>query len=182
MLAPSSRELAKELGLAQLTCRKALQLLLATGELTRVSQSSRYRVPGDCPSGAGELSRALAARRHEAGITQSELADAIGMSETAVGHAETGRLWQSRAFWEKVDGALNADGDLVARHAAWRSGSAADTTTGQPAMSAATVEPDAPGGVVITLPGGPVPVTVIWADGSATTVRPAPAQAGAQPG
>ena len=182
MLAPSGPELAKELGFALLTCRAGLHMLLATGELTRVSRSGRYRVPGDWPSGDGELARALAARRHEAGLTQLELADAIGMSVTTVGHAETGRLWQSRRFWELVDGALNAGGDLVARYVAWRAGSTTGTTTPETELPkrlgefpAAPAKPDVPGGVVITLPCDPVLVTVVWGDGSTATVRPGPA-------
>jgi hypothetical protein len=170
MLAPSGPELAKELGFAVMTCRAGMQMLLAAGELTRVSRSARYRVPGDWPSGDGELSRALAARRYEADLTQRELGDRIGMSVTAVGHAETGRLWQSRAFWEKVDGALNTGGDLVARFEAWRSDSRPVTTTGASAGGADSG--GTPRGVVITLPCGPVPVTVVWADGSATTIKP----------
>jgi len=182
MLAPSGPELKKETGFALLTCRRGLHLLLDTGELTRVSRSGRYRIPGDWPPGDGELSRALAARRRSAGLTQLELADAIGMSVTAVGHAETGRLWQSAAFWERVDGALDAGGDLVSRYVAWRSAAPAGTTTPEAEsgtvcadIPAAQVEPDVPGGVVITLPGDPVPVTVVWGDGSVTIVRPAPA-------
>jgi hypothetical protein len=31
-------------------------------------------------------------------------------------HAETGRLWQSREFWEKADAALAADGELARLH------------------------------------------------------------------
>ena len=32
-----------------------------------------------------------------------QLAAVTGMSVTSIGHAETGRLWQSRRFWELVD-------------------------------------------------------------------------------
>jgi DNA-binding transcriptional regulator YhcF (GntR family) len=189
MLAPSGPELAKETGFNVLTCRKSLQLLCATGELTRVSRSGRYRVPGDGPTGDGrELAQALAERRHTIGLTQPELADAIGMNVTTVGHAETARLWQSRTFWQKVDQVLDADGDLVARFDRWRAGSPPVTARGAlitPATDAAVenllssgspvpVEPDTPEGVVITLPLDPVLVTVIWRDGSATTVQPGP--------
>ena len=182
MLAPSSPELAKELGFAVLTCRKALQLLFAEGELTRMSRSGRYRVVGDAPPGNGqELAEALAARRRAAGLTQPELARAVGMSVTTVGHAETGRLWQSRRFWEKAALALDDDGALLALFDAWRTGSPPGPATGEPVMPTAAVapdvpaapaEPDASSGVVITLPCDPIAVTVVWADGSVTTVRP----------
>jgi hypothetical protein len=48
------------------------------------------------------------------------LAALTGYSVTTVGHAETGRLWQARAFWEKADLALAADGELTRRHEAHR--------------------------------------------------------------
>jgi hypothetical protein len=37
------------------------------------------------------------------GLTQPQLAAVTGMSVTSIGHAETGRLWQSRRFWELGD-------------------------------------------------------------------------------
>ena len=46
-----------------------------------------------------------------------------------------------------------------------------------PDVLAAPAEQGPPGGVVITLPCGPVPVTVRWGDGSVTTVQPAPPRA-----
>ena len=49
------------------------------------------------------LSRTLAARRRAEGLTQPELADVLGVSVTTVGHAETGRMWQSRDFWWRAD-------------------------------------------------------------------------------
>ena len=36
---------------------------------------------------------------------------AVGVSVTLIGHAETGRLWQSRRFWERVDAARASYGD-----------------------------------------------------------------------
>ncbi len=44
-------------------------------------------------------SRALAAERRAAGMTQEELAEKLGVSVTTVGHGETGRLWHGRGFW-----------------------------------------------------------------------------------
>jgi hypothetical protein len=110
MYAPSGKELAKETGFADLTCRKGLQRLLCEGVLMQMARSTRYRVAGAPPVDGLELSHALAERRHAVGRTQPELADAIGRSVTTVGHADTGRLWQSRLFWQRADLALNADG------------------------------------------------------------------------
>jgi DNA-binding transcriptional regulator YhcF (GntR family) len=185
MLAPSGEDLVKETGFAVETCRKAMRLLHSTGELTRMSRSARYRVPGNGPPVDGqEIARALAERRRAAGLTQIELSDKIGMSVTTVGHAETGRLWQSRRFWERADLVLGADGALVALFNAWQAaGSLSGAITREPAVLAAAGvpdvpaaidEPDVPDGIVITLPCDPVPVTVRWADGSVTTVQPGP--------
>lgn len=174
MLAPSGPELAKDTGFAVMTCQKGLNLLVATGELARVSSTGRCQVPGDAPSGDGQLSRALAARRRSVGLTQKELADRIGMSVTAVGHAETARLWQSVVFWQKVDSTLNAGGDLVARYRAWREGSAPGEAEAA-AESSSSADPYVLGGVVITLACDPAPVTVIFGDGSVATIQPAPA-------
>jgi hypothetical protein len=62
----------------------------------------------------------LAARRRAAGLTQLDLAALAGCSITTIGHAETGRLWQSRRFWETADKALNGGGHLLALHDAYR--------------------------------------------------------------
>jgi hypothetical protein len=53
-------------------------------------------------------------------MTQIELADIVGVSVTTVGHAETGRLWQSRDFWERADEALGAHGLLKRHHDDYR--------------------------------------------------------------
>ena len=57
------------------------------------------------------------------GLTQAELAALAGVSVTTVGHAETGRTWQSRRFWERADTALRAAGDLLRLHDAYRAAS-----------------------------------------------------------
>jgi hypothetical protein len=62
-------------------------------------------------------SRALARHRHAAGLTQPQLAE---LSVTTIGHAETGRTWQSRPFWEHADKFLTADGELIRLHEAYR--------------------------------------------------------------
>lgn len=125
-VAPSGAALSRATGHAQVTCRKALQLLVDEGTLTpRRSPSGRPRVAGgvqnsqDTSRAAAALSGTLAQRRRAAGLTQPELAALIGMSVTTVGHAETRRLWQSRDFWERTDKALDADGELLELHAAY---------------------------------------------------------------
>jgi|SRR5450756_42100 len=106
--APSGAALARATGYSSLTCRKALRTLVEDGVLVPGhSRNSRPRVPVSATapdqqtvSKAGRaLSSALAARRRASALTQVELAAAIGFSVTTVGHAETGRLWQSRHFW-----------------------------------------------------------------------------------
>ena len=174
MYAPSGKELAKETGFAELTCRKGLQALLRKGVLTQMTRSTRYRVAGAPPADGLELSRALAELRHAAGLTQPELALEVGRSVTTVGHAETGRLWQSRLFWQRADLALKADGALLARYDAWRAGSPPGSTAGEPVMTSTPVQYGADR-VVIALSCDPVPVTVRWGDGSVAALQPGPA-------
>ena len=81
--------------------------------------------------------------RYAAGLTQPDLASEIGMSVTTVGHAETGRLWQSRRFWQRVDLALKAGGALLARYDAWRPASPPASTAGEPVMTTTPVLFDA---------------------------------------
>ena len=119
--APSAAELARKTGYAAVTCRGGLRVLLGDGTLMRgVSPTARMWVPR--PGGADDadadalrvsLSRALAARRHAADITQPELAAKLGVSVTTIGHAETGRVWQSRDFWRRADALLDEFGDLL---------------------------------------------------------------------
>ena len=171
MYAPSGAELAKETGFANVTCRRGLRLLLRQGVLMQMARSTRYRVAGAPPADGLELSHALARWRSAAGFTQRELASAVGRSVTTVGHAETGRLWQSRGFWQRADLALGADGALLARYDAWRPGSPPGPTAGEPVMTSAPVQFGA-AAVVITLSCSPVPVSVRWGDGSVTTMQP----------
>lgn len=56
---------------------------------------------GQTPGAA--LSRAPAASRSQAGLTPAKLAVKLSVSLTAVRHAETGRLWQARGFWQAAD-------------------------------------------------------------------------------
>jgi DNA-binding transcriptional regulator YhcF (GntR family) len=127
--APSGAALARVTGYSVLTCRKALAALIREGILVPgTSPGARARVPSGAPT-PGErtqteagraLSNSLATRRRGAGLTQPQLAEIMGLSVTTIGHAETGRLWQSRHFWELVDKALSADGELLALHDAYR--------------------------------------------------------------
>jgi DNA-binding GntR family transcriptional regulator len=130
--APSGAELSRAFGFSTLTCRKALRALIAEGLLVPgPSPNARPRVADpkapdperDLANAARALSAGLAARRHAAGLTQAELAGLAGVSVTTVGHAETGRTWQSRRFWERADTALRAAGDVLRLHDAYRAAS-----------------------------------------------------------
>ncbi len=126
--APSSIELRKATGYSQMTCLKGLRFLAEAGVLTRgPGLTGRFRVPnpGTSPAEVAlavkveALSQGLAVRRHASGMDQVELAQSTGFSVTAVMHAETGRLWQSRRFWERADTALHARGELLMLHDAY---------------------------------------------------------------
>jgi GntR family transcriptional regulator len=135
--APSAAALARATGFAALTCRKAITTLVKDGTLAPgPSPNARPRVAGPRNGGqapadaARDLSAALAARRHAAGLTQKELAGLAGCSVTTVGHAETGRTWQSRRFWENADKALSACGELLRAHDVYRAAVTADPAPG----------------------------------------------------
>jgi hypothetical protein len=88
----------------------------------------------------------LAARRRAYGATQLEFAAIVGVSVTTVGHAETGRLWQSRDFWERADKALGACGQLLRLHDDYRAAtlrSAADSEARPEGSSPVAVPPTA---------------------------------------
>lgn len=131
--APSGAALSRITGYSTLTCRKALHVLIADGVLTPgPSRNARPRVAGpaqppaerDLVAATRALSRGLAGRRRANGLTQPGLAALLGVSVTMIGHAETGRLWQSRQFWEHADAALGADGELLRLHEAFGEASA----------------------------------------------------------
>ena len=165
--APSGAALSRVTGYSTLTCRKALRQLITDGVLTPgPSRSARPRVAGppqppaerDLASAARALATGLAARRRANGLTQPELARRVGVSVTTVGHAETGRLWQSRQFWERADAVLGADGDLLGLHDAYREAGAlaapgATETSQTAAPGQAPV--DTPAGQAPGQPGGP---------------------------
>jgi DNA-binding XRE family transcriptional regulator len=200
--APSGTALARMTGCSVLTCRRALRTLIADGVLVPgVSRNARPRVPGTDRGGPGELadaeralSAALARYRHAAGLTQPQLAGLIGLSVTTIGHAETGRLWQSRPFWELADKVLDADGELLSLHDACRAAevapaSAPGTESAGTESAAPTPVSDEPVARAGELPPETAPaenparvtvgaselvtcITITWAGGAATTVYP----------
>ncbi|MGD0699649.1 MAG: GntR family transcriptional regulator [Trebonia sp.] len=132
--APSGAELGRATGFSTLTCRKALRELIADGILVPgPSPNARPRVADprargderDLAEATRALSAGLAAARRAAGLTQVEMAALAGVSVTTVGHAETGRTWQSRHFWERADTALSAAGALLRLHDAYRAAGSA---------------------------------------------------------
>ena len=135
--APSGAALSRVTGYSTLTCRRALRVLIADGVLVPgPSRNARPRVAGppqqqaarDLAAASRALSAGLATRRRSYGLTQPELALLIGVSVTTIGHAETGRLWQSRQFWEHADAILDAGGDLLGLHDAFGEASAASAS------------------------------------------------------
>jgi DNA-binding XRE family transcriptional regulator len=175
--APSGAALARMTGYSSLTCRKALSILVKDGVLVPgASASARPRVPLPA-SGPGEqtrtwaaraLSAALAFHRRRAGLTQPQLAEITGFSVTTIGHAETGRVWQSRRFWELADKGVGAGGELLALHDAYR---AASTVTepspewGSPGTAATAEAPPS-----AQAPPTPVGILIVWTDGAITAV------------
>src|ERR1700744_3926512 len=135
--AASGAALSRVTGYSTLTCRRALRVLIADGGLIPgPSRNARARVAGapqrpaerSLAAASRALSSGLAARRRANGLTQPELAELTAVSVTTIGHAETGRLWQARRFWERADAVLSADGDLLRLHDAYREAGSA----GQP--------------------------------------------------
>jgi hypothetical protein len=150
--APSGAELSRAFGFSTLTCRKALRALIAEGLLVPgPSPNARPRVADprapdrerDLADATRALSAGLAARRHATGLTQAELAALAGVSVTTVGHAETGRTWQSRRFWERADTVLRAAGDLLRLHDAYRAASSSTVSPTHP-LRAPAIRHDQP--------------------------------------
>jgi DNA-binding transcriptional regulator YhcF (GntR family) len=177
---PSIAALARTTGHSTYACRRALRTLIQEGVLVPgATPNSRARVPAGA-RGPGEqtaadvaraLSASLASRRRAAGLTQPELARIIGTSTTSVGHAETGRLWQSRRFWEYADKALNADGELLALHDAYRvAGVATDQAAATSHHAEGAADSAALAAIAVSEPLRCVAIT--WADGTVTTVYP----------
>jgi DNA-binding transcriptional regulator YhcF (GntR family) len=180
--APSGAALARETGYSALTCRRALGMLIKDGVLfPGTSPGARPRVPSRATPGEGfrvdaarALSGSLAALRRAVGLTQPQLAEIIGMSVTTIGHAETGRLWQSRCFWERVDKAVYAGGKLLALHDDYRAStvSADSVTTGRIAPEREGVQASIPSPAAPVASNPLTCVTLTWADGTVTTVYP----------
>ena len=153
---PSGAALARVTGYSAPTCRHALRTLVEDGTLAPgPSANARPRVPVSASSSARRarseaaraLSSGLASRRRAAGLTQPALAALLGLSVTAVGHGETGRLWQSRDFWKNADKVLAADGELLSLHDAWRAANApvsAGNADGQAEADGAPRSPSEP--------------------------------------
>jgi hypothetical protein len=134
---PSGAALARATGWSVLTCRKALTALIKAGVLVPgPSRNARPRVAGlgsdqvDADTAACELAAELGDRRRVMGLSQTGLAELSGFSVTTIGHAETGRLWQSRRFWERVDAVLIAGGDLLRLHDLYRCATASASFAG----------------------------------------------------
>jgi hypothetical protein len=115
------------------------------------------------------LSGSLAALRRAADLTQPQLAELVGFSVTTVGHAETGRLWQSRRFWERADKAVSAGGELLTLHDAYRASAVLSEPAVAPAVPVRSAA-DAPAPVRLAVSGPLTCVTITWADGAVTTV------------
>jgi hypothetical protein len=200
--APSGAELARATGFSTLTCRKALRALIADGILVPgPSPNARPRVADprargderDLADATRALSAGLAAARRAAGLTQVELAALAGVSVTTVGHAETGRTWQSRRFWERADTALCASGALLALHDAYRAAGSAhqeqrstsDSAERTVALPRPSVAPPAvddqtavddpttvTGAPSVPAQAAPSRIMIVWTDGTVTTVHP----------
>jgi DNA-binding transcriptional regulator YhcF (GntR family) len=166
---PSGAQLAKRVGCSQITARKGLRTLVAQGVLEQgVTQNARHRVPSAGPERnpdiAGRaLSRALASARKAAGLTQPQLAAKAAVSVTTIGHAETGRLWQSPRIWRDADDALGARGELVQLHAAYQAARQGRPAPGTAAETLTADDSAAP---------HPVHVITVWSDGAVTHEQP----------
>lgn len=170
--APSAAALARTTGVGMLTCRKAIRTLIAEGTLAPgPSRNARPRIPASASTqpersiadAERALSASLAARRRAFGMTQVQFAAALGVSVTTVGHAETGRLWQSRRFWETANAVLDAHGELLKLHDVRR-------TAAVPSQAADSGEspfqkPPAKSATVAC-------IVIVWSDGTLTSVVP----------
>jgi transcriptional regulator with XRE-family HTH domain len=144
--------LARETGAGAAASRAALRMLLADGTLTEgASKNAQLKVaasgaPGETArTSQAELSRTLAGLRRARGLKQKELAAKLGVSVTAVGHAETGRTWQRARFWQQTDDVLGARGDLVRlydRHRAALAARPGLEADGQPGPGTQAPSPD----------------------------------------
>jgi DNA-binding XRE family transcriptional regulator len=177
---PSGAALSRMTGYSVHTCRRALRALVTNGILVPgTSRTARPRVPGfsnQTPADAKRtLSTTLAEHRRAAGLTQLQLAQQIGVPVTNVGHAETGRTWQSRPFWELTDKVLNAGGELLRLHDAYRTAEVPEPEDTSPETEGTPAETDTtecPAAVKIDMTGPVNCITITWANGAVTTAYP----------
>jgi transcriptional regulator with XRE-family HTH domain len=157
----------KLLGADPKTCAHALAALVADGTLTkgqrgdvrpRVAPQTRPGPRVDPREAARALVAALREGRKARGLTQPQLADLLGVPRTTIGHAETGRLWHSREFWEAA--AAEVGGNLVALFDAYLEAESTPPPAGLPPVLAVTVTVSAEC------------VTITWSDGTVHQVRP----------
>jgi hypothetical protein len=99
-------------------------------------------------------------------MTQPELAAKVQMSVTTVGHAETGRLWQSRTFWVHADEVLG--GGLLELFRLYSAARAGMTSPASDKLPPPPLAPVMPVSVKITTAG----VVVSWPDGTSARVLP----------
>jgi hypothetical protein len=134
-LSTSGTTLARLADCSPQTSRRAIRALIEDGTLTRgASRTQRPRVahPGHYPVPDGspvpldpeQIARILAAdltaRRASAGISRNWLAALAGVRPLDIRQAEAGYPWQTRLFWARLDGVLNAGGALLSQHDAYR--------------------------------------------------------------
>jgi DNA-binding transcriptional MocR family regulator len=190
---PSGAALSRVTGYSTLTCRKALRTLIKQGVLVPgASENARPRVPARSSPGSRaisgarhSLSTSLATLRRAVGLTQPQLAKILDVSVTTVGHAETGRLWQSRRFWENADKGLNANGSLLALHDTFRAESTREPNSRAGVEARLLVqEPATEVGEAVVIGAAHdwvACVTVTWGNGTMTTVYPPCPDASASP-
>jgi DNA-binding transcriptional regulator YhcF (GntR family) len=178
-LAPSGAALSRITGYSVLTCRRALRTLIKDGTLLQgTGPRARPRVPS--PGGNHQvladakraLSAALAEHRRAAGLTQPQLAELIGVSVTRIGHAETGRLWQSRPFWENADKVLDAGGGLLRLHDVYRAAEVPPSPSAAEDIPPETGRAESTAVVTVNVPQPVTCITVTWVGGTVTTVYP----------
>ena len=129
--APSGAELARITGYAALTCRRVLRALIADGTLTEapapthaLACRTRQR-RRSCRRRLRPVGRARRPPPHRKPHPDRPRRPRRSLGHH-VGHAETGRTWQARQFWENCHKALNACGALLRLHDAYRAATTAD--------------------------------------------------------
>ena len=86
----------------------------SAGHSTATAQDALTGLPEAITAARTQAGSLLAGFRHQAGLSQVQLAGRIGYSATVVAHAERGRRPVSAEFWELADEALEAGGHLTA--------------------------------------------------------------------